>query len=133
MPTQQTTRGSQQSAGKNKPGSNQKMQARKPAASPGRTGQSGSETSDSVYGVVSVLYHALQGADTYEKYIEDARASGDDELMSFFEQCHEEENRRAARAKSLLASRLERADDDDEDEDEDEDDEDEDEDDEDEE
>src|SRR5687768_10168647 len=30
-------------------------------------------TEDHVYGLVSVLYHALQGAQTYEKYIEDAQ------------------------------------------------------------
>jgi hypothetical protein len=86
-------------------------------------------TPDEVYGVVSVLYHALQGSETYEQYIEDARSAGDDELVSFFEQCREEEKRRAARAKSLLVARLEGADEDDEEDDEDvEDDEDEDED-----
>jgi len=89
-----------------------------------------SAASDEMYGVVSVLYHALQGADTYDQYIEDAEAAGDDELVTFFEECREEELRRAARAKALLAARLtdEGADDEDEDEDDEDDDEDEDED-----
>ena len=91
-------------------------------------------TSDDLYGVVSVLYHALQGAETYDEYANDARESGDEQLVTFFEECREEEIRRAARAKSLLAARLEPADegadedeDEDDDDDEDEDDEDDDE------
>jgi hypothetical protein len=93
-----------------------------PQASPdsAETGES-----NDVYGVVSVLYHALQGAETYGKYIEDARKSGDGELEEFFRECQIEERERADRAKSLLASRIQA----DADEDEEEDDEDEDEDD----
>jgi hypothetical protein len=55
---------------------------------------------------VSVLYHALQGAETYARYVEDARNSGDDELIEFFEECQDEEVDRAERAKELLATRL---------------------------
>jgi hypothetical protein len=80
-------------------------------------------TEDHVYGLVSVLYHALQGAQTYEKYIEDAQRASDDELVSFFEQCRTEEQARAARAKQLLVDRTELEDSDDEAEDEAEDDE----------
>ena len=36
------------------------------------------QTEDHVYGLVSVLYHALQGAETYEKYVDDAERAGDD-------------------------------------------------------
>ena len=53
-----------------------------------------------------MLYHALQGAETYARYAEDARNSGDDELIEFFEECQDEEVDRADRAKELLASRL---------------------------
>jgi rubrerythrin len=70
--------------------------------------------SDPVYGLVSVLYHALQGSQTYGKYIEDARSAGDDELAKFFEQCREEENERASRAQQLLVDRTEIEDSDDE-------------------
>jgi hypothetical protein len=92
-----------------------------PQASPD-SAETGS--SNDLYGVVSVLYHALQGAETYGKYVADARKSGDSELEDFFRECQSEERARADRAKSLLASRIEAdADDADEDEDEDEDDE----------
>jgi hypothetical protein len=71
-------------------------------------GTSGVEsTKDKVYAVVSVLYHALQGAETYQQYILDAKKAGDDELVQFFEECRTEEEERATRAKSLLLERLE--------------------------
>ena len=63
--------------------------------------------SDELYGVVSVLYHALQGIETYTQYCDDARGAGDEELVEFFETCRTEETNRAARAKLLLAERLE--------------------------
>ena len=34
-------------------------------------------TPDPVYDLISVAYHALQGAETYEQYAEDAQAQGD--------------------------------------------------------
>jgi hypothetical protein len=61
---------------------------------------------DEIYGVVSVLYHALQGAETYAKYVTDAQNAGDSELEQFFESCRSEEQQRAERAKNLLADRL---------------------------
>jgi hypothetical protein len=86
----------------------------------GGTGVTGER--DELYGLVSVLYHALQGAETYARYVEDARRSGDDELSEFFEECQDEEVDRADRAKELLSTRLDAfADDREDDEDEDED------------
>jgi hypothetical protein len=64
------------------------------------------ETEDHVYGLVSVLYHALQGAETYERYIEDAEQAGDDELVRFFEECRNQESARASSAKRLLIDRI---------------------------
>jgi hypothetical protein len=61
---------------------------------------------DEVYGLISVLYHALQGAENYARYGEDARRAGDDELVEFFEECQDEEVERAERAKELLSARL---------------------------
>jgi hypothetical protein len=72
-----------------------------------RAGNGGESAPDEVYGVVSVLYHALQGSQTYGQYVMDARNAGDEELAEFFESCRSEENERAIRAKSLLAERLE--------------------------
>ena len=63
-------------------------------------------TRDAVYDVVSIIYHALQGAETYGMYIADAEEVGDSELVKFFEEVQDEERRRADRAKQLLASRL---------------------------
>jgi hypothetical protein len=62
---------------------------------------------DEIYGVVSVIYHALQGAETYQRYIDDAQKAGDGELQQFFETCRKEEMERAKRAKSILLERLE--------------------------
>ncbi len=62
---------------------------------------------DTTYNLVSILYHALQGAETYQQYVRDAgQGSGDQELAQFFRGVQQEEQRRAERAKQLLAQRL---------------------------
>jgi hypothetical protein len=61
---------------------------------------------DEHYNLVSILYHALQGAETYSTYISDAEGAGDQELAQFLREVQEEERRRAARAKELLGRRL---------------------------
>jgi hypothetical protein len=71
----------------------------------------GEAAPDELYGVVSVLYHALQGSQTYSQYVDDARRAGDEELVEFFETCRDEETSRARMAKTLLADRLEDIDD----------------------
>lgn len=65
-------------------------------------------TGDVTYDLVSVLYHSLQGAETYEFFESDAEEAGDQELVTFFREVREEEQRRADRAKALLATRLQR-------------------------
>jgi hypothetical protein len=95
MATQQST------AGKGRAASPAREDRRTEFGGTGVTGER-----DELYGLVSVLYHALQGADTYARYVEDARRSGDDELSEFFEECQDEEVDRADRAKELLATRL---------------------------
>ncbi|HEV8244755.1 MAG TPA: hypothetical protein VGP93_03270 [Polyangiaceae bacterium] len=77
-----------------------------PPKVPPTSTQAALETEDHVYGLVSVLYHALQGAETYERYIDDAERADDDELVRFFEQCRDQENDRATRAKHLLVDRV---------------------------
>jgi len=62
---------------------------------------------DELYGLVSVLYHALQGAETDEQYVADAKRAGDDELAAFFIECCERQAALADEAKSLLSERLE--------------------------
>jgi hypothetical protein len=61
------------------------------------------ETADHEYALVSVLYHALQGAQACEQYIDDADDAGDEELVQFFKECRDEQRTRATRAKQLLA------------------------------
>lgn len=61
---------------------------------------------DEDYGLISVLYHSLQGAETYSQYARDAEKSGDELLTDFFKSVRDEEVERAARAKELLADRI---------------------------
>jgi len=61
---------------------------------------------DEVYGLMSVMYHALKGAETYSTYVRDAERADDEELADFFEQCCNEKMARADRAKRLLAERI---------------------------
>jgi hypothetical protein len=61
---------------------------------------------DEHYNLTSVLYHALQGAETADIYIRDAERASDAELARFFREVQEEDRRRAARAKDLFLSRL---------------------------
>ena len=63
-------------------------------------------TRDVSYNLISVLYHSLQGAETYVQYIADAERAGDHELVQFFRQVQEEDRRRADQAKMLLRQRL---------------------------
>jgi hypothetical protein len=61
---------------------------------------------DEIYGAVSVLYHALKGATTYDKYVGDAQRAGDRELEQFFRACRAEAHARARRALELLSARI---------------------------
>lgn len=104
-----------------------------PSPQRGAVGKAGGSIErDETYGLVSVLYHSLQGAETYSAYVADAERADAKELASFFRECQTQENERAQRAKLLLAKHLEQLDDleydgDDDEEDEDEEDEDDDE------
>jgi len=61
-------------------------------------------TKDATYNLVSILYHALQGADLYEQYANDA--GSDQDIASFFREVQQQEKQRADRAKQLLAKHL---------------------------
>src|SRR5688572_16964221 len=58
---------------------------------------------DDTYGLISVIYHSLQGAETCAKYEADARRAKNEELVTFFEDCRIELNERAVLGRSLLA------------------------------
>jgi len=68
-------------------------------------GESATGISNATYDLVSVLYHALEGGATYDKYIQDAEQEGDQELAQFFRQVQQDEAQRAQQANPLLANR----------------------------
>jgi hypothetical protein len=55
---------------------------------------------DIVYDLVSIQYHALKGAEVYDKYIEDAHEH--EEVVAFVKQVKEEDANRAVRCHELL-------------------------------
>ena len=59
-------------------------------------------TRDEHYNLISVLYHALHGAETIEEYILDAEAAGDERLADFFREAQAMHMEVAKRAKMLL-------------------------------
>jgi hypothetical protein len=55
------------------------------------------------FDVVSVLYHTLQGSQTLASYIEDARQGGNQELVQFFQELKQQQDRWAEQANQFLA------------------------------
>lgn len=60
-----------------------------------------SPADDIVYDLVSIQYHALKGAEVYDRYIEDAHEH--DDVVEFVKQVKEEDASRAVRCHELLA------------------------------
>ncbi len=67
--------------------------------------QQATGTSDPTYNVIAVVYHALQGAETIQKYLDDAEI--DDELRTFFQQVQQGYRRAADMGKQLMVQRIE--------------------------
>jgi hypothetical protein len=63
-------------------------------------------TRDTTYALVSVLYHALQGAETSVTYLQDAEEAGDQELMQFLREAQAWQRHLASQAQALLKQRL---------------------------
>lgn len=61
---------------------------------------------DKNYDLISVLYHALNGLETCDTYIEDAKGSEDEEMTKFFHETQKQYAQMAKRAKELLAKQL---------------------------
>jgi methionyl-tRNA formyltransferase len=59
-------------------------------------------TMDKDYDLVSVLYHALQAADTCGQYEQDAKTEGSPEVAEFMREVQEQNTRIAQKAKELL-------------------------------
>jgi hypothetical protein len=70
------------------------------------TERAATNTRDQHYDLISVLYHALEGAQTCAQYAADAGNVGDQELAQFFVQAQQNQNACAERAKQLLGRRL---------------------------
>ena len=60
------------------------------------------ETRDEHFDLVSVLYHALRGADACGRYASDAEAAGDERLAAFFREAQGMQTVIAERAKGML-------------------------------
>jgi len=67
--------------------------------------QQATGTSDPTYNVISVVYHALQGAETIQKYLDDPGT--EEELRTYFEQVQQGYQRASDKGKQLLAQRIE--------------------------
>ena len=65
-------------------------------------GEQTTGTRDEHYDLVSVLYHALHGAETIEAYVLDAEAEGNEQLAEFFREAQATHRQLAERAKGLL-------------------------------
>jgi hypothetical protein len=59
-------------------------------------------TRDEHYNLVSVLYHALHGAENCDRYASDAEISGDERLAAFFREAQAMQTEMAERAKEML-------------------------------
>ncbi len=71
----------------------------------GEKGERATGTSNTIYNLSSVLFHALKGGASYDTYIEDAEREGDEELAEFFRRVRDEDSVRADDAWLLLARR----------------------------
>lgn len=59
-------------------------------------------TMDKDYDLISVLYHALQAAETCAQYAQDAKSEGSPEVAEFMHNVQEQNQRIAQQAKQLL-------------------------------
>lgn len=65
------------------------------------TQQQQTSVSNQYYDLVSVLYHALEAAQTASTYMQDAQ--GDQQLTQFFQQVQQQNNSLAQQAQQLLS------------------------------
>jgi hypothetical protein len=63
-------------------------------------------TKDETDNLVSVLSHALQGAETARHSLQDAEQAGDQELAQFFREAQDGQRHWASQAKAVLTQRL---------------------------
>jgi rubrerythrin len=61
---------------------------------------------DKNYNLISALYQASENVETLKSYVQDAEQEGDQELIEFFNEILENNQRAAQRAKEMLVPRL---------------------------
>jgi rubrerythrin len=61
---------------------------------------------DKNYNLISALYQASENVETLKSYVQDAEQEGDQELVEFFNEILENNQRAAQRAKEMLVPRL---------------------------
>ncbi len=61
---------------------------------------------DKNYNLISALYQASENVETLKSYVQDAEQEGDQELVEFFNELLENNQRAAQRAKEMLVPRL---------------------------
>ena len=66
------------------------------------TSETHSPADDLVYDLVSIQYHALKAATTYDRYLQDAE--GHDDVKQFLTQCQEQDAQRAQQCHQLLGA-----------------------------
>jgi len=71
----------------------------------GRGGRQGTPD-NATYDLISVMYHTLQGCETYEQYAHDAEQAGQQEIAQFFREVQQQNERFAQRGQQLLAQCL---------------------------
>jgi hypothetical protein len=62
----------------------------------------GQGASDVTYNLISVLYHALQGCQTYEQYAQDADQQGKQDVAQYFRDVQQQARQMADRGQQLL-------------------------------
>ena len=61
---------------------------------------------DEHYDLISVLYHALQGEDTVNRYVQDAEGAGDSDLVEHYRDVQERYREIAQQTKEILREKL---------------------------
>jgi hypothetical protein len=61
---------------------------------------------DKNFNLISALYQASENVETLKSYVQDAEQEGDQELVEFFNEILENNQRAAQRAKEMLVPRL---------------------------
>jgi hypothetical protein len=57
---------------------------------------------DIVHDLIRIQYHALKGAEVYDRYLNDAHSAEHPDVSEFIEHCKREDEQRAIRAHDLL-------------------------------